>query len=49
MIFIMIEFTEEQLKNAKDKGEELYKSLDQVYCPYFKEKISFGVLCRFGG
>ena len=38
----MIEFTEQQFKEAKDKGEELYKSLDQVYCPYFKEKISFG-------
>ena len=38
----MIEFTEHQFKYAKDKGEELYKSLDQVYCPYFKEKISFG-------
>lgn len=38
----MIEFTEQQLKDVKDEGEELYKSLDQIYCPYFKEKISFG-------
>jgi len=38
----MIEFTEQQFKDAKDKGEVLYKNLDQVYCPYFKEKISFG-------
>jgi hypothetical protein len=38
----MIEFTEQQLKDVKAKGEELYKSLDEVYCPYFKEKISFG-------
>ncbi len=39
----MIEFTEQQLKDVKDKGEELYKSIDQVYSPYFREKISFGV------
>jgi hypothetical protein len=38
----MIEFTEQQFNDAKEKGEELYKSLNQVYCPYFKEKISFG-------
>ena len=38
----MIKFTGEQLKNIKDEGERLYKSLDHVYCPYFKEKISFG-------
>lgn len=38
----MIEFTEQQLKDVKDKGELLYKSFDQVYCPYFKEKVSFG-------
>jgi hypothetical protein len=38
----MIEFTEQQFKEAKEKGEELYKSLNEVYCPYFKEKISFG-------
>jgi hypothetical protein len=38
----VIEFTEQQLKDVKDEGEELYKSLDQIYCPYFKEKISFG-------
>jgi len=38
----MIEFTEQQFKEVKEKGEELYKALDEVYCPYFKEKISFG-------
>ncbi len=25
----------------KQKGEELYKNLGEIYCPYFKEKISF--------
>lgn len=25
----------------KNKGEEFYKTLGEVYCPYFKEKISF--------
>jgi len=38
----MIEFTEQQFNEVKNAGEELYKSLDQIYCPYFKEKISFG-------
>ena len=37
----MIEFTEQQFKEIKEKGEALYKSLDQVYCPYFKDKVSF--------
>jgi hypothetical protein len=23
------------------KGEDFYKTLNEVYCPYFKEKISF--------
>ena len=26
---------------VKNKGEEFYKTLSEVYCPYFKEKISF--------
>ena len=37
-----IEFTEEQFRDTKEKGEELYKRVGEVYCPYFKEKISFG-------
>ena len=37
----MIQFTEQQFKEVKEKGEELYKSLNEIYCPYFKEKISF--------
>ena len=37
----MIQFTDEQFKELKEKGEILYKSLDKVYCPYFREKISF--------
>ena len=38
----MIRFTEEQFNDVKKKGEELYKTIDEVYCPYFQEKISFG-------
>lgn len=38
----MIQFTDEQFKEVKEKGEMLYKSLREVYCPYFKEKVSFG-------
>lgn len=37
----MTNFTDEQLNEAKQKAEELYKSLGEVYCPYFKEKILF--------
>jgi hypothetical protein len=37
----MIDFTDIQFKEVKQKAEELYKSLGEVYCPYFKEKISF--------
>lgn len=38
----MIEFTEQQFKEIKEKGEELYKSLGEVFCPFLKEKVSFG-------
>jgi len=38
----MLKFTNEEFKKVKEKGESLYKSLHEVYCPYFKEKISFG-------
>jgi len=31
----------ENFEEIKTKGEEFYKTLDEVYCPYFKEKISF--------
>ncbi len=37
----MITFTPEELEKIKLKGEETYKSIGEVYCPYFKEKISF--------
>jgi len=38
----MLEFTNEQFKDVKTKGEAFYKSINEIYCPYFKEKISFG-------
>jgi hypothetical protein len=37
----MLEFTQEQFELIKSKDEETYKSIGEVYCPYFKEKISF--------
>jgi hypothetical protein len=37
----MLQFTLHQFKEVKEKGEEFYKSLGEVYCPYFKEKIIF--------
>ena len=38
----MIEFTAQQFKEVKERGEELYKSLGEVPCPFLKEKVSFG-------
>ncbi|MDP3800227.1 MAG: hypothetical protein Q8Q90_02270 [bacterium] len=37
----MISFSEEEFKKVKEKGEEFYKSINEVYCPYLKEKVSF--------
>lgn len=37
----MIEFTRQQFEEIKSKGEELYKTLGEVYCPYLKETVSF--------
>ncbi len=36
-----MQFTQEQFNNLKFKNEELYKSIGEVYCPYFKENITF--------
>ena len=38
----MIEFTDQQFKEIKERGEEFYKSLGEVFCPFLKEKVSFG-------
>ena len=38
----MNNFTEEQFREIKKQGEQLYKSLREIYCPYFREKVSFG-------
>ncbi|OHA83424.1 MAG: hypothetical protein A2937_03840 [Candidatus Yonathbacteria bacterium RIFCSPLOWO2_01_FULL_47_33b] len=32
----------ENFEEVRIKGEEFYKSIGEVHCPYFKEKISFG-------
>jgi hypothetical protein len=37
----MIKYTKEQFDELKLKGEEFYKSVGEVYCPYLKEKVSF--------
>ena len=37
-----IDFTDEQFRDTKAKGEGLYKTIGDVYCPYFREKVSFG-------
>lgn len=37
----MIEFTDEQFQKMKDESENYYKSLEDVYCPYFQEQVTF--------
>lgn len=37
----MLQLSDEQFKEAKERGEELYKSIGEVYCPFFKEKIIY--------
>ncbi|MCX6753574.1 MAG: hypothetical protein NTV03_00770 [Candidatus Nomurabacteria bacterium] len=37
----MLEFNSEEFEKIKSQGEEFYKSITEVYCPYFKDKISF--------
>jgi hypothetical protein len=36
-----MEIDQGKFKRAKEQGEEFYKTLGKVYCPYFKEDISF--------
>jgi len=31
----------ENFDEVRIKWENFYKNLDEIYCPYFKEKISF--------
>ncbi|MDP2642504.1 MAG: hypothetical protein Q8P62_01530 [Candidatus Peregrinibacteria bacterium] len=38
----MLNFTDEQFKEVKERGEMFYRLLCDVYCPYLKEKVSFG-------
>lgn len=37
----MIEFTEEKFNKVKSEAESLYKGFDKIFCPYFKDKVSF--------
>lgn len=37
----MVDFTKEEFELVKNKGEDFYKSLSEMYCPYFKESVSF--------
>lgn len=34
--------TEQQFREIKERGEAFYRSINEVYCPYLKEKVSFG-------
>ncbi len=37
----MLKFSNEEFEKIKINGESFYKSITEVYCPYFKEKIAF--------
>lgn len=37
----MLEFNNNEFEEIKSRGENFYKSVTEVYCPYFKEKIYF--------
>ncbi len=37
----MEKITDQQFNTVKEKAEELYKSVGEVHCPYFGEKITF--------
>jgi len=34
----------ENFEEVRIKGEELYRSFDEVLCPYFKSKVSFNAV-----
>ena len=36
-----MEFNVTQFEETKARGEDFYKNISAVYCPYFKEKVSF--------
>lgn len=38
----MIDVTD--FEEVRSKGEEFYKTITEVYCPYLKEKVSFNAL-----
>lgn len=37
----MLKFSNEEFEKIKSNGESFYKSITEIYCPYFKEKVSF--------
>ncbi len=37
----MLQFTDDQFEDVKTKNELLYKTLSEVWCPYFQTKIHF--------
>jgi len=34
-------FKEEDFEKVRDQAEKFYKTIDQIHCPYFGEKIAF--------
>ena len=40
----MLTFSDAEFEEIKSSGEASYKSIGEVRCPYFNEKVSFGAL-----
>ncbi len=34
-------FNQQEFEKVRDEAQKLYQTFDAIYCPYFKEKISF--------
>lgn len=37
----MLEFNNKEFEEIKSRGEDFYKSIPEIYCPYLKEKVYF--------
>lgn len=37
----MLEISHEKFEQVRKKAEELYRSIGEIWCPYFKEKVVF--------
>ena len=38
----MLEFSDQQFREVKEKAESFYRTVSDVYCPFLGEEVSFG-------